>query len=131
MDHHDASEIRALLAPGFASIDVDGSAVDADAMIASVQRVPLPTPGVKRVTTVRALTGTKTDLLVDQEYERRSDQVDVAGKPHAVLLNAHSRDRWVNLSGSWRLKETRTLEIALYKDGLQTMHKQVAAELAR
>jgi len=118
MAARDASAMRALLAPDFVSVDVDGSTQNADEMISQIDALPhAGRPGGTRLLSVTANGDTVT---VEQEFKSTTIGPGVAQRAHTLIIL--STDTWVKVNGSWVCQRTVTDEIDRYVNGTLISH---------
>ncbi len=131
MDHRSPSEIQDLLAPGFDSIEVDGTHSNAEQMIASVVKLPPNSESVDRHTTVVSLMLDGNIASLQQRYDRSYNRAGPDGVNHAMKLIANSSDKWLRVNGKWKLMNTTTLEMIISRDGEVVLHRKLEAAPAR
>jgi hypothetical protein len=122
MDAHDAATLKAMLAPGFASVDVMGGSQDAAQMIAAVAKIP-PDPHRTSVATVLSCDGSAKGLIVKQRFDMKKTQSGPDGVQHPVELVSLSTDTWVKPGAVWLLEKTVTDDMTLYRDGKLAAHR--------
>jgi hypothetical protein len=118
MDARDAAAIRAILAPGFSSMDTRGQMENADQMIAEVTALP-PDTHKTSMTTVLSYSGSAKALTVKQRYDMKTLKSGPDGTQHPVELVALSTDTWVKPGAVWLMRKTVTDDMTLYRDGRQ------------
>jgi hypothetical protein len=123
MASRDEAALRALLAPGFVSIDVDGNSESADQMVKQVAALPQD-PNKKSETTITLITTTGDVTTVVQQYHMTTTRTSVnASAPQAVDVLATSTDTWRLLGGAWLIERTETNELQLTVNGNVVVHK--------
>jgi hypothetical protein len=122
MAAHDAGALRAILAPGFASIDVNGQRQNASQMIAEVRTIPSD-PHKTSATTVLSCSGTAKSLTVKQRFDLKTVRRGPDGAPHKVELVSLSTDTWVKPGAVWLMERTVTDDMTLYRDGKLAGHR--------
>jgi hypothetical protein len=128
MDSRDPAKIAALLAPDFESVDVDGSVIDAEHMIAELENLPPTQQKATRSTTIIDLTGSQREIKVRQRYDREIINVNAGSVRHIVHLTALSTDDWINVNDQWLLKRTATQEITIKRDGVIVTHRTALSQ---
>lgn len=121
-DARDERALRAILAPGFKSVELDGTVLDADGMVAAMKALA-DIPGKTRATTVLSLERQGDAVTVKQQYEMHATMTLGDGKSHKVDLLAHSTDRWVLIDGQWRSLSTVTDDSTTWVDGEEVNHQ--------
>jgi hypothetical protein len=122
MAAHDDAAVSALLAPGFASVDVTGSVETADQMIAEVDTLQ-PDPNKTSTTMLTSVKQAGDTATVEQRYEMRTVRMGPDGASHKVDLVTLSTDTWVSQKGVWLLSKTVTDELTYSVDGNVTAHR--------
>jgi hypothetical protein len=122
MAAHDGAGLRAILAPGFASIDVNGQRQSANQMIAEVSTIP-PDPHKTSATAVLSCSGSAKGLTVKQRYDMKTVRPGPDGAPHKVELVSLSTDTWVKPGAVWLMERTITDDMTLYRDGKLAAHR--------
>ena len=123
MEAHDAAALKSTLASGFSSVTMGGQSLNADQMIADVNRIP-PDPHRSSVTTVLSCTGSVKDLIVKQKYDMKVERPGQDGAPHHIELISLSTDTWVKPGATWLLQKTSTNDMTFYKDGKLVAHRR-------
>lgn len=104
-----ANEIAALLAPGFASVDIRGKETTAEQMIASVLKLDIDR-SKRHVATTLSRVETHDDIArVLQHYSLTSSPDAPKNMPRK--LQAFSADTWRLIDGTWLFSKTKTLEL--------------------
>lgn len=119
---HDDAALKAILAPGFQSIDVTGKTIDADGMIAELHALK-PDPNRTSTTTVLSVTASGSDAIVQQRYDMKTTKSGPLGDKHALEMTATSTDTWTLVNGAWLLAKTQTDDFDYYVDGHSVMHR--------
>lgn len=122
MHSRDRAAIRAILANGFESVDVQGKATDADTMIEQALAVP-DDPNRKAQTTVLAVRIEGSDAFVKQHYSMTTTRTGPGAIAHVVELDTFSDDVWTKSNSAWVLKQTTTLTVSLKRDGQVVWNK--------
>jgi hypothetical protein len=105
----EASEISAILAPGFASVDVRGKEIGADQMIAAVLNLDIDRSKRQVATTIVNVEAHYDMARVLQHYSMMSPPDAPKSMPRK--LQTLSADTWRQVDGKWLLSKTRTLEV--------------------
>jgi hypothetical protein len=123
MASRDKGSIMALLAPGFESVDVDGTVSDAESMAREVSALPQDPNKVSEtdVSSVEQVDGT---AVVKQRYHMTTTRTAKDGTQQAIDLVAGSTDTWVSLKGEWLLRRTVTETLDYRVNGKLIAHKQ-------
>jgi|GEM_PF-6489027 len=117
VDHKNWSAARAILAPEFRSIEVDGKASSADQMFAELQGLP-PLVGKRGKTAVVSLRLSGDVAFVEQRDDESFGVADASGTQHSFVIASRSSDRWLRNGETWLLVETLTEQTALTLDGV-------------
>lgn len=118
----DDAALKAILAPGFQSIDVTGKVIDADGMLAELHALK-PDPNRTSTTTVLSVVPSGSDAIVQQRYDMKTTKSSPLGGEHAVEMIATSTDTWTLVNGAWLLLKTQTDGFDYYVDGKPVMHR--------
>lgn len=105
----DADDIAALLAPGFASVDIRGNETTADQMIASVLKLDIDRSKRQVATTLSTVEAHHDIAHVLQHYSMTSSPDAPKSMPRQ--LQTLSADTWRLSNGTWLLSKTKTLEL--------------------
>lgn len=122
---HDPKTIASMLAPGFSSIDVDGSVEDAEKMLAGLSQLQND-PNRKSDTTILSVQRIGETATVIQRYTMTTTKSapNGAASSQSVELIATSTDTWILAQGAWLILRTATDEIRYALDGKEIVHKQ-------
>jgi hypothetical protein len=125
MTAHDAPALRAILAPGFSSLDTMGQRQNADQMIAEVTQAQKSPPDRHQTSTstVLSCSGSTKGLIVKQRYDMKTVKPGPDGASHRVELVSLSTDSWVKPGAQWLIQKTFTDDMTLYRDGKLTAHR--------
>jgi hypothetical protein len=122
MASHDATALKAMLAPGFTSIDTMGQPEGSAQMIAEVMTIPRD-PHRTTTTTVLSSSGSTKALVVKQRYDMKTLRPGPDGTQHPVELVSLSTDTWVKPGAEWLMQKTVTDDMTLYRDGKLAAHR--------
>ena len=122
MDAHDAAGMRAILAPGFASVDAMGGRVDAGQMVTEVMAQHTDVHKTSAMT-VLSCSGSEKGLTVKQRFYMKTVRQGPDGAPHKIELVTLSTDLWVKPGPVWLIERTVTDEMTLYRDGKLAGHR--------
>ena len=126
LDAKDWDAMRALEAPGYSSIDVDGTVTTGEEELTQVQELPPMDHKVSKTTVLSArLEGDKA--YVEQRVDLSFDQTDAKGKRHRVDVHALSSDVWRVMGGQWLILRTTTRQIDMALDGVAFRHDEQTA----
>lgn len=123
MHAHDGRALRAILAPGFMSVELDGKTESADQMIQEVNALPSDANRSSE-TTLLSVRPNKTRTVVEQRYTMRTKKTVQNGVEHRVKLVTISTDTWIMLHKQWHIERTVTDEIDYYIDGKRVLPPQ-------
>lgn len=129
MNTHDARALRAVLAPGFVSIELDGKTESADDMIRELDAVPTDADRSSKTALLSIRPG-KTRTVVEQRYSMTTKKKGQDGLDHNVKLVAVSTDTWITVHGQWRIQRTVTDQLDYYIDGKHVLHRRRAERVA-
>jgi hypothetical protein len=104
-----ANNIAALLAPGFASVDIRGNETTAQQMIDSVLKLDIDRSKRQVATTLSSVETHHDIARVLQHYSMTSSPDAPKSMPRK--LQTFSADTWRLIDGAWLLSKTRTLEV--------------------
>jgi hypothetical protein len=126
---HDPKAIASMLAPGFSSIEVDGSVEDAEKMLAGLSQLQND-PNRKSDTTILSVQRIGETATVIQRYTMTTTKSapNGAASSQSVELIATSTDTWILAQGVWLIQRTATDEIRYALDGKEIVHKQRTAQ---
>ncbi len=116
MAKRDPLAIKALLAPGFASVDTSNKVQTATAMIDEVVALPVDTSKTS-VTTIKIRRSERNSAIVDQRYDAQIRKTGPDGTEHQIELIALSTDTWVLRKSEWLMQRTVTEELTYFVDG--------------
>ena len=122
MNAHDDAMIRALLAPDFTSVDVDGNVATGGQMIAQVDGLPRDRRKPS-VTTLLSVTADADGALVKQRYDLKVVKRCADGIAHDLEFIALSTDRWIRPAATWLIRRTETDEVSAFRVGQLVAHK--------
>lgn len=123
MASHDEAAIRGLLAPGFVSVDVDGSSETADQMVKEAARLHQD-PNKKSETTLTAVTRNGDSATVVQQYHMTTTRAPAnAAAPQTIDLLTTSTDTWRLIDGAWLIERTETNDLQYTVNGTVVAHK--------
>lgn len=123
MHTHDTRMLRAILAPDFVSVELNGKTESADQMIQEIKALPSDASRSSR-TTLLSIRPSKTRAVVEQQYTMRTKREGPNGMEHNIKLITVSTDTWVLLRGSWRIQRTVTNQLDYYLDGKHVLHQK-------
>lgn len=123
MTERDAKAIAALLAPDFASEEVNGKTQDGDAMVRDAA-ARAPDPNRASETTLLSIRQVGNLAIVSQRYHMTTLRLSPLGLRQAVDLVALSTDTWIKLNGVWLLQRTVTEELRYGIDGQEVLHQE-------
>ncbi len=121
MDAKDWVAARAIEAPGYQSISVDGKTESGDHEIAALQQAGLDNQHTK--TTVVSVRFTGDTALVEETGDGQFSRTDASGKSHAFKVHAESSDVWTRVGGTWLILSSTTNEFDLSVDGQSVAHQ--------
>jgi ketosteroid isomerase-like protein len=122
----DWDAMRAMEAPGYLSIDVDGKVVTGEEEIAQVQNLPAMDDKVSK-TSVVSLQLEGDTAFVEQRVDLSFTQADANGRKHRIDVHALSSDVWKRIDGQWLIFKTTTNQIDMALDGTNFKHEQRTA----
>ncbi|MEO6344151.1 MAG: nuclear transport factor 2 family protein [Dokdonella sp.] len=124
MEARDSKAISAFLAPGFQSIDVDGTVENVEQMLKDVMAIPADAARVCETTVLSAERDANVATVV-QRYHMTTTAPSSDGSDNTrVELTAVSTDTWIKSDGAWLSQKTRTEEMEYKKDGKVLLHRQ-------
>lgn len=123
MHTHDTRALRAILAPDFVSVELNGKTESAGQMIQEVSALPSDA-GRSSQTTLLSIRPSKTRAVVEQRYTMRTKKEGQNGAEHTIKLITVSTDTWVLLQGEWRIQRTVTNQLDYYLDGRHVLHQK-------
>ena len=123
MHTHDARALRAILAPDFVSVELNGKTESANQMIQEVNALPSDASKSSQ-TTLLSVRSTKSRAVVEQRYTMRTKKEGQNGIEHSVKLITVSTDTWILLRGKWRIWRTVTEQLDYYLDGKHVLHQK-------
>lgn len=124
MESRSPTRIKAMLAPGFRSTLLSGKSIDADAMIAQLQRVPTD-PNRETKTTIDNLTVSGNQAHVQQTMTATAKVKGKSGAAHVMKLIAAADDTWEHTPEGWRLKTTTSKDMTVTQDGKIVRHAHI------
>jgi len=123
MASRDETALRALLAPGFVSVDANGNSKTTDQMVKEVIALPQD-PNKKSETTLTSVTRNGDFATVVQEYHMTTTRTPAnASAPETIELLATSTDTWRLINGAWLVERTETNELQYKINGTVIAHK--------
>jgi hypothetical protein len=125
MAERDPAAIKALLAPDFESVDVDGKVETADQMVGEVLALPKDPSKVSDTTLLSVVQNADT-VTVSQRYHMTKTKNRPDGTPQAVEILTTSTDIWVRSGDQWLLRRTATETLDYKIDGKSLLHKEHA-----
>jgi len=123
MASRNETAIRALLAPGFVSVDVNGNSATADQMIKEVAAVPQD-PNKKSETTLTSVTRNGDFATVVQQHHMTTTRAPAnSSAPDIIDLLTTSTDTWRLINGAWLIERTETNDLQYTMNGKVVAHK--------
>jgi ketosteroid isomerase-like protein len=122
IDARDRQALAALLAPGFASVDVSGKSQTAEQMLTQLA-ASRKDPNKVSETTLLSVKLNGDVATVSQRYHMTSAKVTSDGSRHPVELVTLSTDTWIRSGDSWLLRQTATDQLDYSVDGKAMPHK--------
>jgi uncharacterized protein DUF4440 len=123
MASRNEAAIRALLAPGFVSVDVNGNSKTVDQMIKEIAALPQD-PKKKSETTLTSVTRNDDFAIVVQQYHMTTTRTPVNGSaPETIDLLTTSTDTWRLINGAWLIERTETNDLQYTINGTVVVHK--------
>ncbi len=123
---HDARALKAVLAPGFVSVELNGKTASEDEMLRDLDKVPSD-PDQSSRTTILSVQRSNKAAVVEQRYAMRTRRKGRNGAEHRIRLVAVSTDTWILLHREWRIQRTVTDKLDYYVDGKRVLHQVRAA----
>lgn len=130
MESRSPARIKALLAPGFASTQLSGKTIDADAMIAELAHVPTD-PNRATTTTIDSIAVTGNLARVQQTMTASARITAKSGASHLMKLIAVSEDTWQHTPDGWLLKTTTSKDMTVTQDGKVIRHAHIGDPAVR
>ncbi len=123
MASRNAEAIRALLAPGFVSVDVTGDSETAGQMVKEITALP-PDPNKKSETTLTSVIQSGDIATVVQKYHMSTTRTPAnSTAPQAIDLLTTSTDTWRLIRGVWLIERTETNDFQYMINGTVVAHK--------
>jgi Domain of unknown function (DUF4440) len=123
MASRNEAAIRALLAPGFVSVDVNGNSKTADQMVKEVAALPQD-PNKKSETTLTSVTRNGDFATIVQQYHMTTTRTPAnASAPETIDLLTTSTDTWRLIDGAWLFERTETNDLQYTINGTVVAHK--------
>lgn len=122
MAAHDPAALRALLAPGFTSVDITGHSASADEVSNDVAAIKADPNKVSQTTLVSVSVKGHTAVVV-QRYDMTSLRAGPDGVMHPVHLVTLSTDTWTQVHHQWLALTTRTDEVDYEVEGQAPVHR--------
>jgi hypothetical protein len=123
MASRNEATLRALLAPGFVSVDVNGNSETADQLVKEVAVLPQD-PNKKSETALTSVTRNGDFATVVQQYHMTTTRAPAnASAPETIDLLTTSTDTWRLINGAWLIERTETNDLQYTVNGTVVAHK--------
>jgi len=115
-DTREPEQIKPLLTPDFAAIDIAGRKQTADDLIDRLSMIPVD-PDRAEKTTVESADVQGQTALVTQRKEAGGTREGRDGKMHTMSFVVISNDTWAQGPSGWLLKTTEAQDMTMTRDG--------------
>ena len=122
-------ELRAILAPDYRSLDIDGQGISRDTEIAQDQEAPDVSNERSRIDILSLkLDGDRAE--VEQAFSSHFTEQGDDGKAHRIAVVALSSDIWRKTDGKWLCVQTVTTQSFVTVDGQPAAHDVASPAVA-